>query len=320
MFNRYWRSYPWYLQLLLFVLMMFTLMSFSQYLLLMLAPKMTGVALKDFVTLTKDSPVQAIRAGLVVQLLSHFMSFTLLGLLFAYFTTPHVKSYLGMRRPGREMHWLLSVAIIIGLLPLLIAGQSLMQQYIPLGDAATKMQQATQNTVDAFLSLKGAGNYTLLLISVVLLPAFGEELVFRGILMRFSHKYLKGVAFSVILSAVLFAGMHMVPYGMPFIFIAGIVLALIYWYTRSIWCAMLAHAVFNGSQILISGSEPLGSMGRGDNLPPWVVLAGAVLFGLSFYLLYRLRTPLPNDWSNDYLPEEKGEDEFPASIVGKDKA
>ena len=40
------------------------------------------------------------------------------------------------------------------------------------------------------------------------------------------------------------------------------------------------------------------------SVPFWYVAAGLAVFVGSYYMMLKYKTPLPDDWTNDYTPEE----------------
>jgi membrane protease YdiL (CAAX protease family) len=334
MFNRYWRSYPWILQLILFFLMIFTLMSFVTFLVLAIVPKLSGASLTDIINLSPKSPASTARVALIVQVFSQIGTFVIPAILFAIFTHPRIREYLGLRPPGKRIHWLLVTGIIVGLVPVLVWGENWMAQHIHLGKAADQTQEQNNNITSAFLQLPGGGNFLLLLAALALLPAMGEELIFRGVLLRLLHRGFKRLAsppvadgyipsldpnramvVPVVLSGLIFAVFHSSPYGFTFIFIAGCVLALVYFLTGSLLCSMWAHLLNNGIQItavyLTRGNEAANKMAQGENLPILFPIIGLVLFALCFYALVKNQTPLKPDWSDDFTPAELEQEKQP---------
>lgn len=83
----------------------------------------------------------------------------------------------------------------------------------------------------------------LMFISLVVVPAFVEELLFRGVIFSNLLPYGKGTA--IIGSAVLFGLMHRNIEQILYATVAGVVLAWIYWRTRSIWVCVLTHFLNN---------------------------------------------------------------------------
>lgn len=86
-----------------------------------------------------------------------------------------------------------------------------------------------------------------------LMPAVAEELVFRGLLLRKLNQVSDGnTHFAVIVSAMLFAGLHMQPWNLlPMIFM-GVLFGYIYVYYKDIGYTILMHFLFNASQITIA--------------------------------------------------------------------
>lgn len=322
MFTKYWRNYPRFLQIALFLLLIFTLSSFGTFILLALVPKISGVSISEIAALSKDSASKVIHASLLAQAISHISTFSLPALVFAGLTHPRIREYLGFRLPGRPIHWLLSVLLMLGLVPVFINGEAWMAQHLHFGAWADEMQTANKTTVEAFLKLTGPGSMALLLFVLAVLPAFGEELVFRGVMLRLFHKGTsdatlintatasdtqKSMTVPIVTTALLFAAIHFNPYGFVFIFIAGCLLALIYFLTGSILCSMLAHFVYNGIQVVLvvtGGDAQLADkINSEQSLPIYYPIIGLLVFLISFILLLRTQTPLRMNWSDDFRIE-----------------
>jgi membrane protease YdiL (CAAX protease family) len=179
MFNRYWREYPWLLQLLLFVIMIFILAGFFMKVVAPLTVTLlTDVRNLDLRALSPESPRPMIRAALIWQALSSVAIFTLPSLLFAYQTSPRFRSYLGLVRPGKNIQWVHVVLIMLGAIPLMLQLQAFMRMF-DLGVEDNSKLISTLMRMDSF------GDFAMVFIIMAMLPALGEELFFRGIVMRF---------------------------------------------------------------------------------------------------------------------------------------
>ncbi|GAB3240855.1 CPBP family intramembrane glutamic endopeptidase [Kineosporia babensis] len=82
-----------------------------------------------------------------------------------------------------------------------------------------------------------------LLAGAVLTP-FGEELMFRGVIANALNRY--GAAISVLVSSGLFALAHGINIILPVAFVVGVISAILFRKTASIWPSFLVHAVYNG--------------------------------------------------------------------------
>jgi membrane protease YdiL (CAAX protease family) len=89
----------------------------------------------------------------------------------------------------------------------------------------------------------------LLFISTAIVPAFCEEFLFRGIICNSLRPYGKTVA--ILGSALLFGIMHHNVGQLFYTTMAGIVLAVVYLETKSIWLPIFVHMFNNMSSVVI---------------------------------------------------------------------
>lgn len=311
MFTKYWRSYPWPLQLLLFVLLMMIVMTLGVAVTQKLIPATTGVSLKEISSLSPQSSQHIIKVSHYAQIIGSLSLFTIPCLLFAYLTHPRPFQYLGLRKPGKPIQWLLVAGVMLGFLFLSIYLENLIMSHIKLSKGMQEMQNQNNNQMKGMLSLKSTGGFILTFFSMAILTPFSEEVMFRGTLFRFAHKSTRRTIFPIVITAVLFMFVHENPYGMPFIFIAGVLLACMYYFTGSLWCSILAHFLYNGVQVVysyIAVNQPAGAVTKADeNLPLWLAVSGGIVFFVSLYALIKNKTPLPYNWSDDYLGEQRPE-------------
>ena len=90
----------------------------------------------------------------------------------------------------------------------------------------------------------------LSIFSSTVIPAFSEELFFRGLILGRLKKY--GNIFAVLISSLLFSLYHAAMPQMIFTFIMGLALGLIMIRIQNIWAVMLIHALTNGIDLLNS--------------------------------------------------------------------
>ena len=112
--------------------------------------------------------------------------------------------------------------------------------------AASVLHLRFQNNI---VDLSGA-NPASLIITSVLLPAFCEELLLRGLVQSEYEKY--GVTVGVLLTSVIFALFHTSPAQLPSLFIAGVCYGVLTVLFRSVWPAFFAHAINNGVAVLLA--------------------------------------------------------------------
>ena len=86
-------------------------------------------------------------------------------------------------------------------------------------------------------------------MATALAPAFAEEFLFRGVIYGNLRPY--GRTQAILISAALFALMHQNVGQIFYTFTAGIIMALMYELTGSIWCGVLYHMINNQLSVIV---------------------------------------------------------------------
>ena len=113
----------------------------------------------------------------------------------------------------------------------------------------------------------------ILYMTSSLAPAFAEEFLFRGVFYTNLRPF--GRTQAILISAFLFALMHQNIAQLFFTFLAGIVMALMYEFTGSIWCGVFFH-MFNNQFSVIS--EVLYYGRHGEAIAPYLSIFDAIRF------------------------------------------
>lgn len=120
-----------------------------------------------------------------------------------------------------------------------------------------------------------------LIFVLAVLPAVGEELVFRGVIGRGLVARL-GVVPGILITSFLFAIVHVHPAHALAVFPLGIALHVLYLATRSIWAPILLHFLNNAwAAVVTKYAEPLKLEQIRDDVPvPWPVLVLGICCGV----------------------------------------
>lgn len=144
--------------------------------------------------------------------------------------------------------------------------------------AASALAQAETQSgwVERMLFLPHWGDKLLAVLVFVIIAAAGEELFFRGALQRMLRARVAPWV-SVLASAALFAGFHFDLIHVPFLVIAGLVLAWLYERSGRLWVPLGAHVLHNGITYVQTQLEGPGSYAAGVAVEwSWLVPAGLV--------------------------------------------
>lgn len=107
------------------------------------------------------------------------------------------------------------------------------------------------------MTLKGAKETLLGVLSIAVVPALIEETVIRGIVMQPLRKY--GDKFAIVASALLFAVMHGNMVQIPYTVVGGLLLGYLAVVTGSLWPSVILHFINNlYSVVVLSVNDNFG--------------------------------------------------------------
>ena len=226
-----------------------------------LLSKITGIGLETMSdsskwNFTDGKMITVIRGMQIIQFVSLFLIPTFLC---AWFFSTGSKKYLGLRLPSNTRYFLVAIAVMMLAIPLVgFLGELNRNVQFPAGiDKWMKTQEAeAAKTIKALLSTHSIKDLILNIICIAVLAAVGEELLFRGVAQRLLIKMFKSPWAGIIISAFLFSAMHMQFYGFLPRFVLGILLGVMYWYSGSLWTAILAHFFYDAFLIVLVYFNP----------------------------------------------------------------
>lgn len=104
---------------------------------------------------------------------------------------------------------------------------------------------------EAFLSSTSVSSLLINILMVAIIPAFAEEILFRGALAGLLKDWTKNVHLAVFLSAFIFSAIHIQFYGFLPRFLLGTALGYLYFWSGSLWLPIVAHFTNNFLSVLI---------------------------------------------------------------------
>ena len=126
--------------------------------------------------------------------------------------------------------------------------------------------------------------YIISLISLAVLPAVCEELLFRGIITTSLKQ--KGETFAIFMSSAMFAIFHFSPSQLIYPFCFGLILSIVYLRTRNIIFPILLHFINNALTVSIQYFSN-SSSGTFTHSTSTLVYA-IITFAVWIYIIYRL--------------------------------
>lgn len=140
------------------------------------------------------------------------------------------------------------------------------------------------------------GSLPLLVFLLAVVPAIGEEFVFRGIIGR--GLTARWGLWGVLMTSCLFALVHLYPPHIVAVLPIGIMMHLVYLSTRSYWAPVLFHFCNNA---MAASFVALGVQTDGE-MAWWMPVVALVYLAVSIFLLYSFRTRYVNQEGEEVSP------------------
>ena len=110
-------------------------------------------------------------------------------------------------------------------------------------------EKAAQLT-EAFLKVKGIGGLLFNLFMIAMLPAIGEELLFRGVIQRIFTRMTKNHHWGIWISAILFSSLHLQFYGFVPRMLLGVLFGYLLVWSGTMWLPIIAHFLNNAFAVI----------------------------------------------------------------------
>lgn len=146
------------------------------------------------------------------------------------------------------------------------------------------MPEAQEKALLEVLVAESWPEYLFRLFGACALAGFCEEFAFRGFLQSIFSRRLGGVK-AILLTAFLFAFMHLDPWSFAGVFLLGLFLGYLTLLTGNLWVAILVHTFSNALSFSIAFFSPDVGGDFSYTFPPYVTLVCVLLFMGSLRLM-----------------------------------
>jgi membrane protease YdiL (CAAX protease family) len=167
---------------------------------------------------------------------------------------------------------------------------------------AREKEDAAAELTEFLTVFQSPGEVVIALIVIAVLPAIGEEIVFRGLIQNELLKATKNVHVSIWFAAILFSAIHFQFFGFVPRMLLGALFGYLYYWSGSLSLAMLAHFVNNGFSVLALYFYQKGALEYDvespESAPANVVIICAVVTAALLYYFYKYfqhrKPPMPS--------------------------
>jgi hypothetical protein len=287
------------LKLIALIILLLISLLFSSIFGLALALPFWGFDLLELVGSKDFSNPETIGFLKYLQIVNQLGLFIFPPILFAYWASRKIASYLHLNIVPQLRTIVISIIIIFVALPFISwLGEINKNMNLPESLAGIeiwmeRMELEANHLIIAFLNVKGFSGMLFNVFMIAVIPAIGEEFLFRGVVLRLFKEWTKNIHVAVLISAILFSALHMQFYGFLPRLMLGLLLGYMFVWSGSLWVPMLIHFINNAFAIVYiyaTGSMELlnsdvESIGSSDSAI--VTVASAVFLIFLMLILYK---------------------------------
>lgn len=253
---------------------------------------------KELFESTGSGEIINVSAMKFIQIVGGIGTFIVSGFILSYLYTGSWHSIFLFNIRPEVRATLIIVMIMLSALPAVnFLTEVNMKMEIPFESLELVLKELQDKTETMTMAMLRADNIGVLLINlfmIAVIPAVGEEMIFRGLLQKHLTEMFKNVHFAIILAAAIFSIVHMQVYAFLPRFFLGLILGYLFYYGKSIWYPIIAHLINNGMGVLFyyyqskqEGGEALEEIGT-QTMMPVISLLSLIIVGLLMYVWIRV--------------------------------
>lgn len=145
-----------------------------------------------------------------------------------------------------------SILPIIGFLAEWNDGLQLPEMFSSVEEWMRQSEEKARKITVELLGETSLSGLSINMLMIAIIPAFGEELFFRGVLQQLFEKLFKNSHIAIIVTAFLFSALHMQFFGFIPRFLLGALFGYLFLWSKSMWIPIFAHFVNNGTAVVFS--------------------------------------------------------------------
>lgn len=211
-----------------------------------------------------------------------------------------IPEYLQINRSAHGVSYLLAAVSLLFVVPFinyigaLNSQMSFPESLSGIENWMRTMEDTAEVMVEKFMKVESISGLLFNIFMIAVIPAIGEELMFRGVIQRILTNLTKNHHWGIWIAAFLFSAMHMQFYGFLPRMVLGAMFGYLLVWTGTMWVPILAHFVNNTMGVITyylinKGviSKDVEEWGSGTEQLPLVIFSLTIV-GLFLYLIWRI--------------------------------
>jgi uncharacterized protein len=191
-----------------------------------------------------------------LQVMQSFGLFIIPPFVLAWLFHDDIRHYLFLHNKVSAVSAALVIVLIFFALPVInFTGEINNQMHFPewlsgIEEWMKNAEDRAEEMTRAFLRVDNIGGLLFNLFMIALLPAIGEELLFRGVIQRIFTNWTRSHHWGIWISAILFSALHIQFYGFIPRMLLGVLFGYLLVWSGSIWLPVIAHFFNNAFAVV----------------------------------------------------------------------
>jgi uncharacterized protein len=253
-------------KLLFLLLLVFVFLIISSILAVFLAIPVFNLSLAEIMRIISMPDEKNIGILKFFQIIQSVFLFLVPALIAAWLYSEDMSDYLKARTKPGAMTLFIVICSMVVAIPLLnvvalLNSEMVLPPWMHSVEVKIKtMEESAGRLTGLFLSGGGEATLAVNLLMIGILPAIGEEFLFRGLIQRLLIEWTKNRHVGIWIAAFLFSFIHFQFYGFIPRFLLGLYFGYLLVWSSSIWVPVTGHFINNGFAVFYYhfASKPMG--------------------------------------------------------------
>ena len=284
---------------ILLVVLVFSFLLFSSLLGVIILVPFYGSGVIDLLASPEYSNANVVNALKVLQILNMVGGLLLPALIYMWLCSPGSSGYARFDKSIPLITLLLSCLLILLAQPV-IGWTNELNSYLVLPHWLSFLEEWMKRTelqgaliTEAFLSTTTVNGLLVNIFMIALLPAFAEEILFRGAIASLLKDATKNVHLAVFFSSFIFAAIHLQFYGFLPRFLLGMALGYMFFWSGSLWLPIIAHFTNNFLSVVVEflfrrGYIHTNAENFGMDNTIWITLISVICVSVILYFIHNM--------------------------------
>lgn len=151
-------------------------------------------------------------------------------------------------------------------------------------------EKIANSLIDSLINTASIWGMILNLLTIAIVPAIAEELIFRGVLQKILGRLFRSVHMGIWFTAIFFSAVHFQFFGFLPRLILGLAFGYLYFWSGTLWLPILAHFINNAFPVILSYTSGESALNEPTGIALWkqaLIIPVPLIIVISIMIYFR---------------------------------